>query len=507
MGLTIVMGIGLRLRQLLYNRSLWLDEAKLALQIAHRSFLDFFEPSTYSEIVIIASEQDPASWLSRSQWQIAGPLYLCASKALVSLFGACEWVYRLVPFLAGAASMVLFYWLAKRFVRGAFVLLPLLLLAVGNKMVYYSAEVKQYSMDVVAFLIISLVTLRYTEHARRSAWCGLLLAGIVAPWFSHAALFVLPVSGMYCLYRTAEVGMRREWPRLILVGFLWTASVGVLYMLCMRSARSAQGLLEFHGASFMPLSCEVPVWLVAAFRQMLYDPLSLSRPGAWYLEVMPTCLIAVGLMAAPRMRGAILLWGPILLALLVSALKLYPFHTRLILYLTPAFYLFLGIGCQHLVGLSAAVSRSGSRILAALGCGIVLAYPVAYSAYRLVFPYDREDVRSAMDYIGARWSEGDRIILDEHAREAFIFYNRKRWGALDVIVVDPSNSVQLSDAVSHCPRGAWMIQVYSEQAERQRAFDEVMHLNLFTPEVSFSGSHVFRGLRAPAGTSGHGGVP
>lgn len=493
----IVAGVLLRTWQVVFNRCLWLDEAKLALQIIHRSYADFFIPSTYTTNVIVNPALDPAGFLNWAQWQTASPLFLIFSKLMVAWLGVSEYVFRLLPFFAGVCSLILFYFLAKRYVQGAGLFIGVLLFSVSNKLIYYSAELKQYSVDVLAYLTIALFTLRYLERGTRQRWLVLLSAGMLTPWFSHAALFVLPVAGLYCLFAGERALWRSRLAAMWPVGLAWVASIDLLYVCSMQSARSAKGLVEFHAASFMPISLELFSWLVGNFRQMLFDPLSLSRPGAWFLEIVPAGLILLGILKSFRVRGSALLWGPILLALAVSALKAYPFHTRLILYLTPAFYLFLAIGLERIFSAVKIKSRRLSMLLT-FGLSLsILAYPVAYSSYRVVHPYDREDVRSAMNFISEHWNGGDLLVLDRHGREPFIFYNLDRWNEQNVVLLDLDIHQELLKVPATNDTGAvWVMRVYSDQSERKSTYEDVMKLGCFAHEVSFSGSHVFRAENA-----------
>src|SRR5258706_13146620 len=85
----ILLGLLLRLRQYLTWRSLWLDEAMLALNITGRSFAGLLQPLDYYQ---------------------GGPLgFLLAEKLGITLLGNNELSLRLIPFLAGLAPLL---WLA-----------------------------------------------------------------------------------------------------------------------------------------------------------------------------------------------------------------------------------------------------------------------------------------------------------------------------------------------------------------------------------------------------------
>src|ERR1700760_495586 len=79
--LLVALGAALRLLQLLPNRSLWIDEAALALNLIHRS------------------AQQLAGHLAHGQMAPIGFLWL--EKASMALFGDREPSLRLLPFASG----------------------------------------------------------------------------------------------------------------------------------------------------------------------------------------------------------------------------------------------------------------------------------------------------------------------------------------------------------------------------------------------------------------------
>src|SRR5512143_3859115 len=98
LAMLILVGVMLRLRQYLTDRSLWVDEAMLALNIVNRSFAELFKPLDYNQGAPIG--------------------FLLVEKSLDSIIGRNELVLRLFPLLAGLCSLWLFYLLLKRTVHG-----------------------------------------------------------------------------------------------------------------------------------------------------------------------------------------------------------------------------------------------------------------------------------------------------------------------------------------------------------------------------------------------------
>ncbi|HEY7362621.1 MAG TPA: hypothetical protein VIE37_00835, partial [Methylomirabilota bacterium] len=88
----LVLGVALRLRAYLANRSLWLDESFLALNIINRPFAELRQPLEYVQ---------------------AAPFgFLYAERLVVELLGASEYALRLLPLLCGIASVFIFWRIA-----------------------------------------------------------------------------------------------------------------------------------------------------------------------------------------------------------------------------------------------------------------------------------------------------------------------------------------------------------------------------------------------------------
>src|ERR1044071_4702024 len=120
----ILLGILLRLRQYWTGRSLWSDEAMLALNIVNRNLIGLFKPLDYDQ---------------------GSPIGFLLIEKIFSLpFSRSEYALRFFPLIVGSASIWLFYLLLKRTTSGAGLLAALTLFVLNQRLIYYSSEVKQY---------------------------------------------------------------------------------------------------------------------------------------------------------------------------------------------------------------------------------------------------------------------------------------------------------------------------------------------------------------------------
>ncbi len=92
----LALGIVLRLVSFVTDPSLRLDEVRIALNVATRSFGQLLPPLDYQ--------------------QSAPPLFLWVEKALTVLFGLSDSTLRLFPLAAGVSLLLLTYGTFRRFV-------------------------------------------------------------------------------------------------------------------------------------------------------------------------------------------------------------------------------------------------------------------------------------------------------------------------------------------------------------------------------------------------------
>ncbi len=455
---TFALGIAARLAQYLSNRSLWLDEAYLALNILGRDFPDLLRPLDHH--------------------QIAPPLFLWAVKLAVSLWGDGEAILRLVPLIGGILALPLFYFLAQRVLGPLGAWLATALLAWSQPLICYASEVKPYATDALTAIAACALVLPLVESpaAARPSVRRLLLTGALGalmPWFSYPSAFVL---GGLAVAMLATPFLRRQYRlalRLAIPPALWGLSLLALYAAVLRPGLSDPFLRTFWREFFAPF----PPWSLAAlywYLQAWFDFLVWAGGVPFYgLATFAWLAGGITLWQAGRRALALALVLPLLGATAASILKLYPLYIRVILFAVPPTFLLIACGGE-------AVHRAlspHSRAIALLWIALLLLHPLYRSLTVLSSPLMNEEVRPAIQYIRDHWQEGDRVYVYHGAAPTFAYY-APRFGLDDPTLYQMGRASNgdftvLQDDVARLPPGrVWALfaHIYSFNGISEQSF-------------------------------------
>jgi hypothetical protein len=425
----IFFGMALRLRQYLAWRSLWLDEAMLALNIVGRDFSGLLQPLDYNQ---------------------GGPVgFLLAEKLSITLLGNHELTLRLVPLLAGCAALPLFALLLRQGMGKTGTFTALALFAAGAPLIYYASEVKQYSSDVfIAVLLLWLAgeVLVHEEHevheeniksssfvflrvrlpplGGRGKKIFLTLAGILAVWCSHPALFVLAGISSTLLLRHAIQKDYRQLKQTLAMIALWAASFAALYFVSLRGLAANPFLLDYWSTYFMPL----PPWANWGWFPTTLQAVIENPAGLGTLWLIPAALMLIGLVTLLRRKrwfGALLALT-LLATLTASGLGKYPFVGRMILFAAPIFLALVGAGVDALAGwlrhLHWLRAAWLGNVVAILLAGVLLYQPLVTAAQNFASPKYYEHIRPTMAYLQANHKPGDVLYVYYWAVPAFRYY-------------------------------------------------------------------------------------
>ncbi|MGB3615503.1 MAG: hypothetical protein WBA10_17045, partial [Elainellaceae cyanobacterium] len=289
----IAVGVLLRLVQFAARRSLWGDEAKLALNIVDRTYPELFQVLDYDQVAPVG--------------------FLLVEKAVTQVLGSGEAALRLFPLLAGIAALGLTYQLARQILSPIAVPIALAFVALSDRLVYYSAEVKPYALDVAMTLAILVCGSVTPKTITKTQAVQAALIGAIALWLSYPA--VLTLAGVGVVWAgVALVGQYQgkpvRWGLLLLAIVPWAISFLVFYATSVHSSADNSTLLEsWAGRRGFPASFPDLDWLFYALKRMFQKPLSFPKPVLNYLAI---AVWLVGIVAFFRRRA------PAALGLLVS---------------------------------------------------------------------------------------------------------------------------------------------------------------------------------------------
>lgn len=405
--LFVLFGILTRLIQYLSNRSLWGDEASVALNIVNRSYVELLAPLDYN--------------------QAAPPGFLWLEKTSIQLFGDSEYSLRLFPLVASIVSLILFYKLANRYTCAIAAPMAIALFALGRYTVYYATEVKQYSSDIMVTLLLCLLLIPLCHQLLNPKQSfGLCLVGAIAIWCSHPAVFVL--AGIELGYLIIASAKQRR--SLILnrlpIYITWLLSFSLLYFLTISGTMNDRVLVSYWESAY-PDSLFDIVWLLDTFGRFFYRPLGFLG----ITDGVAMLAFVVGCVAYYRNSRTILvvLTSPILATVLASYLHKYPFKERLVLFLAPLAILIIAEGIAFLL----TQFRGRYRYITSVGFVVFFALlvPPIFSAGQLViYPRQVEEIRPVIEYIKSHQKPGDGLYVHHKSTSQFMYY-AKKYGYLE----------------------------------------------------------------------------
>jgi hypothetical protein len=407
-------GVLLRLIQYLHNRSLWMDESFLALYILNNPTLGLLNPGDYGQAHFLTQDRLYAPVFS----QIAPPVFLFIEELAVHVFGNSEYVLRAWPLIAGIGALFLFVALARDLLSPWAAAIAVALFAVAGPLIYYSSELKQYSTDVAAAILLWLVGFRLLAGnftlPKAILW-GVL--GAAAVWISHPAAFVLGGIGLVQIYRFASTKGRRAAILQVCVSVVWVGSFLALYLRSLRTIARTEYFVAYWNRAFLPL---VPTsfaeykWFVGTLLELLRDPVGLTLPGIGALAL----IIGVGTLVRSQQHKVAMLLLPVALTLLASGFHRYPFGGRLILFLVPVMILFIAAGIE------VAISAKDRKFRAFGACLIVLLFlhPVVNGVHNMLVPQTKEDTKPLLAFVRQNWQNGDELYVYGESVPSFAYY-------------------------------------------------------------------------------------
>jgi hypothetical protein len=476
----IALGLGLLVRvALLEDKPFWTDEARAAIEVE--------APLRTTNIPLPVG-------------------FVALVKAVAWL---CPWPppevkYRLVSLGAGLAALALLPLLARRLGASVGACLTSLWLAAGlPALVYYSRELKSYSIDLLLAVVVPLLAhvIVTGDARRRGAWPGLLFLLVTAPWVSFGGLFPIAATLAWAALRTwRQPAERRAWEGAALA---WLASQAAAYVLVVQRQAANPGTMDMWRRQINHVF-PGPMTLAELFVAPHATAVTYLFQRGWPLVVL---LAGVGLAAWSGRGRSLLLWlwlGAAALATLAAVGNLYLVRQgRMVLFLAPPIVLLVGAGLDRL-----GVLLPGRWRLVAPALAAALSVWWSVSAVRLRLSGDdtpfarfflddvRDDVEPFIAYLEQSGVPGEDVMATRTVGWPFTYYARDRLAGATVCTARRCPD-QASDMgrwlATLSSRPGWMITTSREAKLNRR----ILKRQGFVPreEASARGTRLWRVVR------------
>jgi len=443
--LVIMLGLLFRLVPYLENRSLWLDEASISLNIINKSYSELLQPLDMD--------------------QGAPPGFLFAEKFSTQIFGESEYALRLFPLLCGLLSVLVFYLLARQTLDKEVLLLGLFLFSVSTTSVYFASEVKQYASDVLISMLLILLTIKQIAKTPDVKNLVLyILAGIVAITFSHPSVFILAGCGTTMIVSSIFNKKYKNLFFYLTASATWLIFFGLIYFFHFRFLEHNNMLMKYWNEAFMPFpptSVKDLSWFFLTSQQVFKNPMGYTIGG-----LASFFFILGGIYQWQRSKEVFFIFIlPIFFALVASGLHKFPFAERLILFLQPVFIIFIISG----IYLMATSSKKYKFVLYLISILFIVA-PMTIKTLAYVAKPERNEMKDILVELKNEYKLGDIIIVESWAERAYIYYHeRYQLPVADIVYNKKSkrnnNNIQLDKS-----NRIWYIITYFEEGVESEVF-------------------------------------
>lgn len=385
----IALILGLILRLISLNQSLWLDEATTAL-VSQMSVVDFF------------SRFMPADFHP--------PLYYLVMHFWVSLFGVGEISLRIPSIIFGILTVYFVFLIAKN-IKLKWPLVPAFFLATSGLHVYYSQEARMYAM---ATFLVTLAVYLYLNKRWK------LFAATLPMLFltDYLSLIILPVLLIYTYFKNHQnlKTFLLSCAPLLLTSILWLPYLSRQLIAGVALKSSSSGWWSILGPVTFKNIALIPT-------KFMIGRVNIDNKLIYLIAIIVMSVIFIYVIGKARNK---LIWSWFGLSLILGILISFFIPTLTYfryLFILPAFYLLL--------------SESKSKVFVAI---ILIINLIASSRYLFNSKFHREDWRGAANLIGS-----EKIVFPVNSqKEALTYYKKDGQIIIKEDIASDDNTIWLS---------------------------------------------------------------
>ena len=409
----ILLGLIIAAIQFYLNRSIWIDEAVIALNINHRSPLGLLKPLDYNGVAPV--------------------LFLEMEHFFAKLFPNIEYGLRIFPFMCYLGALYFFFKLVKEILEDKLLIIFALSLFLFNPtFVYYSSEIKQYIGDVMVTCALLYFFFKKYNNSQNK-YLILAIAGLIAVFLSNVAPIILFTIGIYLLYD--NLLDKKNLIATLSLFFFWGVVMLTYFILFIYNHPTKDKMVDYwlHTYSFMPVSLSAGTFVLRKFYDIFFFLFYFGKIiGCGLVILFITGIIC--LIITKRFKIAALIFIPFATHLVLSAFKLYPFETRLYLYLTPILIIICAFGVDFFYKIIAHRFRVNKAFLLVISFFI----PIALLRIIVIHPLpiiQHEDFRTSIDFINKKSKKRDNIYVAVSGELPFTYYKEMGYLKNDPMVI------------------------------------------------------------------------
>lgn len=400
----------------------WLATVLVALNILWRSVRYAMGFPLFGDEAFVAN-----NFLVRDFWgltqglehyQIVPLLYLWGTWLASYVVGQSEWGLRLLSYVAGIASVLLFAHLSLKLLPKKTALLSLAIFCASYYPVRHAVEVKPYSLDLFVSLCITLTAWNFitARNQRNAFWWA--LACVVGVWASYPSIFVTGGSCVVILIY-ALTRQRAFLSSAVVVGLAAVLSFTLMYYSIGSAQNAAAGdilvQLELWASTFPPWSepSRFFSWFVHVHLGKMFAYPNGGNNGGSALTFGLFCLGAWVLWRRDHRLKVLLLLSPFPLMFVAASIHAYPYggSARVAQHVAPVICLLAGVGLAYVMRI-----RPDTRIekRALVFVGICMVLILGGMARDIVKPYKEladRDNRQAIERMAKAAINDERWIV------------------------------------------------------------------------------------------------
>jgi len=397
----IVSGILLTVIQFFFNRSLFVDEASLALNIIHRSSFELLKPL--------------------DSIQVAPILFLQIEKFFSLLIPDSEFGLRLFPLICFFITLYFIFKLLKAIFSSSESLIFALSLFVFNTMIIrYATEIKQYMGDVMLVSAVGYFTLMKFKN-EKTRYIALAITGTIGIFLSNIAPIILLSSGLFLLYKFLLIEQKNFKPMFI-TSALWASVFFVYYLLFINDHANR----DIQISSF---SKRNGFFIINPFHPHFFNSINfifnnifkINLPFGTIGKIILSVLFASGLYKLIQQKNyglIIFTITPLITHLVFSGLKMYPIMPRLMLYLIVVVIIVITKGFDMMLHYFNSITKTRITRYLILLLPLIMFIQVFVNGY----PLKNAEIKNTIKYVEKRIKPDESVFVDSRAFKAFSYY-------------------------------------------------------------------------------------